>query len=162
MPSNWLYTGLIRLILPDARIIDVRRHPLACGFANYAQHYNWGNTFAYDLTTIGRFYADYVRHMAHFDHAAPGRIHRVIYEELVDDVEGEVRRLLDHLGLPFDPACLRFHETARTVHTPSTGQVRRPINRDRVDRWRAYERWLDPLKQALGPVLAHYPEPPRS
>jgi tetratricopeptide (TPR) repeat protein len=160
MPSNWMHVGLILLILPNAKIVDVRRHPMACGFANFTQHYNVGNGFSYDLEAIGRYYADYVRQMAHFDCVAPGRIHRVHHEALIDDLEGEVRRLLDYLGLPFDPACLRFDETERAVHTPSTEQVRRPINREGVDRWRAYAPWLGPLERALGPVLDHYPAPP--
>ncbi|MBO9712871.1 tetratricopeptide repeat-containing sulfotransferase family protein [Sphingomonas sp.] len=160
MPSNWVFAGLIHLILPNAKIVDVRRHPLGCGFANFAQHYNWGLNFSYDLNHIGRFYADYVRQMAHFDRVLPGRVHRVIYEDLVEDPEQEVRRLLDYLELPFDEACLRFHENKRAVHTPSSEQVRQPINRDGMDRWRAYEPWLDPLKRALGPVLADYPRAP--
>lgn len=160
MPSNWLYTGLIRLILPNARIIDVRRHPMACGFANFAQHYGRGNNYTYDLVAIGHVYADYVRTMAHFDAISPGFVHRVHHEALIEDLEGEVRRMLAYLNLPFDPACLRFHETQRAVHTPSTDQVRRPINRDGVDRWRAYAPWLGPLKEALGPVLDCYPEVP--
>lgn len=160
MPSNWVFTGLIHLILPNAKIIDVRRHPMACGFANFAQHYNWGINFSYDLNHIGRFYSDYVRQMAHFDRVAPGLVHRVIHEELVEDLEGEVRRMLDYLGLPFDEACLRFHETERAVHTPSSEQVRQPVNKSGFDHWRNYEAWLDPLKDALGDVLTAYPRAP--
>lgn len=160
MPINWIYTGLILLALPNARIVDVRRHPMACGFANYAQHYNLGNSFAYDLAGIGTFYADYVRMMAHFDRVAPGRIHRVYHEAIVEDLDGEVQRLLDYLKLPFDAACLRYFETERVVHTPSTTQVRRPIDRSGLNRWQAYEDWLEPLKQSLGPVLHYYPATP--
>lgn len=160
MPSNWVFTGLIHLILPNAKIVDIRRHPLSCGFANFSQHFNWGINFSYDLTDIGRFYSAYVRQMAHFDRALPGRVHHVIYEDLVENFEPEVRRLLDYLGLPFDEACLRFHENRRAVHTPSAEQVRRPINRDGMERWRAYEQWLGPLKDALGPVLESYPDVP--
>ena len=149
MPSNWVYAGLIRLILPNARIIDVRRDPMACGFANYAQHFHWGNNFAYDLESIGRFYADNVRHMAHVDVVAPGAVHHLSHEALVADPEAEIRRLLDYLNLPFDPACLRFHETGRAVHTPSTDQVRRPINADGLTRWKVYEPWLAPLAEGL-------------
>nr|WP_246623517.1 sulfotransferase [Sphingomonas colocasiae] len=156
MPSNWVFTGLIHAILPNAKIIDVRRDPLGCGFANFSQHYNWGINFSYDLTDIGRYYADYVRMMDHFDHVLPGRIHRVMYEDLVDDLETEVRRLLDYLELPFDDACLRFFENRRAVHTPSSEQVRRPINSDGLHTWRNYEKWLEPLKQALGPALHGY------
>ncbi|MEN3747558.1 sulfotransferase [Sphingomonas sp. HF-S3] len=156
MPSNWVFTGLIHLILPNAKIVDVRRHPMACGFANFAQHYNWGINFAYDLTHIGRFYRDYVRQMAHFDQVSPGLVHRVIHEELVGNLEGEVRRLLDYLGLPFEEGCLRFHETDRAVHTPSSEQVRQPVNRRGFDTWRNYEPWLGPLKESLGEVLENY------
>lgn len=160
MPSNWNFVGLIASILPQAKVIDIRRHPLACGFANFAQHYSWGIDFSYDLADIGKFYSAYVRQMAHFDRVLPGRVHHVIYENLVENFEPEVRRLLDYLGLPFDEACLRFHENRRAVHTPSAEQVRRPINRDGVDRWRSYEQWLTPLKDALGPVWELYPEVP--
>jgi tetratricopeptide (TPR) repeat protein len=160
MPGNWQFAGLIHLILPNAKIIDVRRHPLGCGFANFSQHFNWGINFSYDLNDIGRFYSDYVRQMAHFDRVLPGRIHRVFYESLIDDLESEVRRLLDYLDLPFDAACLAFHENERPVHTPSAEQVRRPIFRAGVERWQRYEAELAPLKRALGPVLGAYPEVP--
>lgn len=160
MPSNWALVGLIHTILPKAKIIDVRRHPLGCGFANFAQHYNWGINFSYDLNDMGRFYADYVRQMAHFDHVLPGLVHRVFYEDLVGNFEAEVRRLLEYLGLPFEEACLNFHQNKRAVHTPSSEQVRRPINRDGMSTWRNYEPWLDPLKEALGPVLTLYPDVP--
>lgn len=156
MPSNWVYAGLIPLILPGARIVDVRRHPMACGIANYAQHYAGGNNWAYDLSAIGRFTVDYVRYMAHVDRVAPGTVHRVIYEGLVADPEAELRRLLAFLDLPYDAACLRFHESARAVGTPSSAQVRRPIGREGLERWRAYERWLGSLEQALGSALTGY------
>lgn len=161
MPSNWVFTGLVHLILPNAKIVDVRRHPMACGFANFAQHYNWGINFAYDLNHIGRFYRDYVRLMSHFDQVAPGLVHRVIHENLVENLEGEVRRLLDHLGLPFEAACLRFHETDRAVHTPSSEQVRQPVNRRGFDTWRNYEPWLAPLMEALADVRDSYNMPAR-
>ena len=109
---------------------------------------------------MGRFYRDYVELMAHFDAVLPGRVLRVIYERVVDDTEAEVRRLLDYCGLPFDPACLRFFENQRPVRTASAEQVRRPIYREGVDQWRQYDNWLGPLKEALGPVLEHYPDPP--
>jgi hypothetical protein len=160
MPSNWAFTGLIHLLLPNARIIDVRRHPLGCGFANFSQHFNWGINFSYDLGHIGNFYSAYVRQMAHFDREIPGLVHRVFYEDLVEHTEREVRRLLEYLDLPFDEACLRFFENRRAVHTPSSEQVRSPINREGMTRWRNYEPWLTPLKEALGPVLEHYPEVP--
>jgi tetratricopeptide (TPR) repeat protein len=160
MPSNWKFVGIIKLILPNAKIIDIRRHPLGCGLGNFVQHFNHGINFSYDLTDIGKFYKSYVRQMAHFDAACPGLVHRVFYEDLVLDFENEVRRLLAHLELPFDAACLRFFDNKRDVHTPSSEQVRRPINRDGMDSWRNYERWLGPLKHALGSVLEQYPVVP--
>lgn len=160
LPNNWLYTGLIQLILPNARIIDARRHPMDCCFSNFKQHFAQGQAFSYALDDMGRYYADYVALMRHFDAVLPGRAHRVIHEALVDDPEGAVRRLLDHLGLPFEDACLRFHENERAVRTASSEQVRRPINRDGMDRWREYAAWLGPLEAALGPVLTTYPDVP--
>ncbi len=153
MPNNWIYAGIIRLILPNARIIDVRRHPLACCFANWKQLYGKGLEHTYSMEHMGRYYAGYVELLRLVDQAQPGKIHRVIYERMVDDVEGEVRQLLDYLDLPFDEACLNFHSNERSVRTISAEQVRRPINRDGVDRWRPYEQWLDPLKAALGSAL---------
>jgi tetratricopeptide (TPR) repeat protein len=149
MPNNWAHVGLIRLILPNAKIIDARRHPLACCFSNFKQHFARGQGFAYDLAELGLYYRDYAALMAHFDAVQPGRVHRVDHEALVADPEAEIRNLLDHLGLPFDPACLAFHETERAVRTASSEQVRRPINRDGLDQWRAFEPWLGPLKDAL-------------
>ena len=150
MPNNWAHVGLIRLILPNAKIIDARRDPLACCFSNFKQHFARGQGFSYDLAEMGRYYRDYLELMAHFDAVQPGRIHRVQHEALVDDPEAEIRRLLDFLELPFDPACLAFHENERAVRTASSEQVRRPINREGLDAWRAYEPWLGPLKDALG------------
>lgn len=160
MPNNWAHAGFIHLILPKARIVDARRHPLACTFSNFKQHFARGQGFTYDQTELGRYYRAYVRLMRHFDAVLPGRVHRVLYERMIEDPEGEVRRLLDHLGLPFEPACLRFHETERAVRTASSEQVRRPINREGLDQWRPYELWLAPLKDALGPMLDAYPEAP--
>ena len=153
MPNNWAHVGFIRLILPNAKIIDARRHPLACCYSNFKQHFARGQGFTYEQEELGRYYRDYVELMAHFDRILPGRIHRVINERLIEDPEGEVRRLLDFLGLPFDPACLRFHENERAVRTASSEQVRRPINRDGMDQWRPFEPWLGPLKSGLGPAL---------
>ena len=153
MPANWMYVGIIRLCLPNARIVDVRRHPLACCFANWKQLYGKGLEHTYSMDNMGRYYADYVRLLRLVDKVQPDRIHRVIYERLVDDVEGEVRRLLDYLGLPFDEACLNFHDNERSVRTISAEQVRRPINREGLDQWRPYEQWLQPMKQALGSAL---------
>ena len=159
-PWNFLHTGLIHLVLPNAKIIDVRRHPLGCGLSAFKQHFGQGFDFSYDLADLGRYYADYVDLMAHFDAVAPGRVHRVIYEQLVGDTEAEVRRLLDYLALPFDAACLRFFENTRAVATPSSEQVRRPIFTEATDHWRYFEPWLGPLKAALGPVLDAYPSAP--
>ncbi len=153
LPANWLNVGFIKLILPNARIVDARRNPMACGFSNFRQNYATGVTFSYSLQTIGRFYADYLRAMEHFDEVISGAVHHVINERLIDDPEGETRRLLDYVGVAFDPACLEFHRNTRAVHSASSEQVRRPINRDGVDYWRRYEPWLGPLKQALGPAL---------
>ena len=160
MPNNWLHTGLIRLILPNAKIVDARRHPLACCFSNFKQHFARGQGFTYDLAELGRYYRDYVTLMAHMDAVQPGRIHRVTHEALVDEPEREVRDLLDFLGLPFDPACLRFHENERAVRTASSEQVRRPLNREGFDQWRPFEPYLGPLAEALGPVLDCYPSAP--
>lgn len=160
LPNNWAHVGLIHLILPNAKIIDARRHPLGCCFSGFKQHFAAGQPFTYDLAEIGRYYADYVALMAHFDAVLPGRVHRVIYERLVADLEGETRALLAHCGLAFEEACLRFHENRRAVRTASAEQVRRPIFTDAADHWRNYEPWLAPLKAALGPVLDAYPDPP--
>jgi tetratricopeptide (TPR) repeat protein len=161
MPNNWVHAGFIRLILPNAKIIDARRHPLDCGFSNFKQHFARGQAFSYDLSHIGQFYADYVRMMAHLDEVQPGRIHRVIHERLVDDPEGEVRALLAYCGLPWEDACLRFHETKRPVRTASSEQVRQPLSRAGFGRWKPFEQWLDPLKEALGPALHHWDDAPR-
>ncbi len=160
MPNNFAHIGLIHLALPNARIIDARRHPLACCFSGFKQHFARGQNFSYDLQDIGRYYRDYVELMAHYDDVLPGRVHRVIYEAMVDDTEAEVRRLLDYCGLPFQAQCLRFFENDRPVRTASSEQVRKPIFRDGIDHWRHYEQWLGPLKVALGPVLDAYPAVP--
>jgi tetratricopeptide (TPR) repeat protein len=153
MPNNWVHAGLIRLILPNAKIIDARRHPLDCGLSNFKQHYARGQGFSYSLDSMGRYYAAYVGLMAHLGAAMPAPPHRLVHERLIDDPEAGIRALLDHLGLDFEPACLAFHETDRPVRTASSEQVRRPLNREGVGQWRAYEAWLDPLKAALGPAL---------
>jgi tetratricopeptide (TPR) repeat protein len=157
LPNNWLYIGLIHLILPHAKIIDARRHPLDCCFSNYRQHFAKGQAFSYDLADMGRYYADYVRLLAHFDAVLPGRVHRVIHEALVDSPETEIRTMLDYLGVPFEETCLNFHQNSRAVRTASSEQVRRPINRDGMEQWKPYEQWLGPLKDALGPVVEAYP-----
>ncbi len=160
LPNNWLHSGFIHLILPGARIIDARRHPLDCCFSNFRQHFARGQGFSYGLEDVGLYYADYVRLMAHLDRVLPGRVHRVIHEQLLDAPEGEIRRLLDALGLPFEQACLDFHSSTRAVRTASSEQVRRPINRDGVGQWQAYSDRLEPLRDALGPALPCYPAAP--
>ena len=160
LPNNWLHTGLINLILPNAKIVDARRHPLACCFSNFKQHFARGQRFTYSLADIGRYYADYVELMAHMDRVLPGRVHRVLYEDMVADPGTEVRRLLDACGLPFEDACLRFYENERAVRTASSEQVRQPIFREGLDQWRNFEPWLGPLKAALGAVLDAYPAVP--
>lgn len=156
LPNNWAFLGFIALILPNAKIIDARRDPLDCCVSNFRQNYAKGQAFSYDLTHMGRYYADYVRAMRHYDAVMPGRVHRVIHERLLDDPETEVRALLDHLELPFEQACLQFHTNTRAVRTASSEQVRRPINRDGVGQWRAYEAWLAPLHAALGDLPVTY------
>ncbi len=150
MPTNFTHVGFIHLMFPTARIVDARRAPLACCFANFKQHFQRGMSFSYSLTELGRFYRDYVELMAHFDAVLPGRVYRVRYESLVSDLPGEVRRLLEYCGLPFEPQCLRFHETRRVVQSASSEQVRQPLYTDALDQWRNYEPWLGPLKEALG------------
>ena len=157
MPNNCLYVGLIHLILPHAKIIDARRHPLGCCFSAFKQHFSRGQTFTYGLGDLGRYYADYVDLMAHIDEVLPGRVHRVFYETMVKDTESEVRRMLDYCGLPFEEQCLKFYDNERPVRTASSEQVRRPIFTEGLEHWRHYEPWLEPLKQALGEALTHYP-----
>ncbi len=153
MPNNCRHVGLIHLILPHAKIIDARRHPMAACFSAFKQHFARGQSFSYDLDDLGRYYRDYLALMDHFDAVQPGRIHRVIYEDLVNDMEKEVRSLLDHCGLPFHIGCLKFHETERPVRTASSEQVRRPLYREGLEHWRNFQSWLEPLKAALGPAL---------
>lgn len=160
MPNNFAHVGLIHAILPNAKIIDARRHPLACCFSNFKQHFARGQAFSYDLADMGGYYADYVALMAHFDEVLPGRVHRVIYEDMVADTEAQVRALLAYCGLEFDERCLRFFENRRAVRTASSEQVRRPIYREGVDQWRRFAPWLGPLEEALGPVLERYPAVP--
>ena len=160
LPNNWLFVPFIQLILPNAKIIDARRHPLGCCFSNFRQHFAHGQAFTYDLDHVGRYYADYVRFMAHMDMMLPGRVHRVIYERIVDDTEDQVRRLLAFCGLEFEPQVLEFYKTERAVRTASSEQVRRPIYREATEEWQAYEKHLEPLKAALGAVLMTYPEAP--
>ena len=157
LPNNWMYVPFIHLILPNAKIVDARRHPLGCCLSNYRQHFARGQDFAYDLDDLGRYYADYARLMDRVDAVMPGRVHRVIYERMVDDTEGQVRALLAACGLDYDPACLAFYDTERAVRTASSEQVRRPIYREATAEWQMYDAHLGPLKAALGDVLDAYP-----
>ena len=150
MPNNFQHIGLIQLILPNAKIVDARRHPMGACFSAFKQHFARGQAFSYDLIDLGRYYRDYLELMDHFDQVLPGKIHRVIYEDMVEDTQAQVRRLLDFCGLRFEPACLRFYENDRAVRTASSEQVRRPIFREGLNHWRRYEPWLEPLKTALG------------
>jgi tetratricopeptide (TPR) repeat protein len=162
LPNNWMFVPFIHLVLPNAKIIDARRHPLGCCLSNFRQHFARGQDFTYHLGDLGRYYADYVRMMAHVDAVLPGRVHRVLYERVVEDTEAEVRVLLRYCGLEFEPACLEFHKTERAVRTASSEQVRQPIYRDSTDEWQNYSAHLGPLRQALGPVLNAYPAAPAS
>jgi hypothetical protein len=149
-PWNWLDAGLIHLILPHAKIIDIRREPMAACFAMFKQALpQQAAAFSYDLRSLGLYYNNYVSMMKHWQSVMPGRIHFVQYERLVEDTENEIRRILDYCGLPFDEGCLRFWETDRGVVTPSAEQVRQPIFRHALQQWRNFEPWLGPLKEAL-------------
>jgi tetratricopeptide (TPR) repeat protein len=160
MPNNFLHAGLIRLILPNAKIIDARRHPMACCFSGFKQNFATGQRFTYSLKNLARHYCDYVELMAHIDRVMPGAVHRVFYEQMVEDTESEVRRLLHYCGLPFEESCLRFYENNRAVRTASAQQVRKPIFREGMEQWRNFEPWLGPLKESLGAVLRDYPDTP--
>lgn len=154
MPNNFRHIGLIHLILPNARIIDARREPMACCFSNFKQLFAQGQEFTYGIEDIARYYRTYIELMDHWNAVLPGRVLRVQHEDVVDDLEGSVRRILAYCGLAFEPACVEFHKTKRSVRTPSSEQVRQPIFRDGLDQWKNYEAWLGPLRTALGPVLA--------
>lgn len=160
-PANFVRTGLIHLILPNAKIVDVRRHPLDCCLSCFDNYFPEGPLFSHSLTDLGRYYADYVELMAHFDQVLPGKVHRIFYEQLVENPEREVRRLLDYVGFPFEEQCLRFYEKEQAILTTSAEQVRSPIYKSGIGSWRNYEPWLGSLKSALGPVLAAYPAVPK-
>ena len=154
MPNNFRHVGLIHLILPNAKIIDARRDAMSCCFSNLKQLFAQGQEFTYGIEDIARYYKTYVELMDHWDAVLPGRVLRVQHEDVVDDLEGSVRRILDYCGLPFEEACIEFHKTKRSVRTPSSEQVRQPIFRDGLDQWKKFEPWLEPLREALGPELA--------
>ncbi len=156
MPNNFWHIGLIHLMLPNARIIDARREPMACCFSNFKQLFAQGQEFTYSIDDIARYYRTYLDLMRHWDHVLPGRVLRIQHEDVVDDLEGSVRRILDHCGLAFEPACIDFHRTRRSVRTPSSEQVRQPIFREGLEQWKHYESVLEPLKAALGQALIDY------
>jgi tetratricopeptide (TPR) repeat protein len=156
MPNNFRHIGLIHLMLPNAKIIDARREPMACCFGNLKQLFANGQEFTYSFDDIARYYRTYLELMRHWDEVLPGRILRVQHESVVDDLEGNVRRLLDFCDLKFEPACVEFHKTERSVRTASSEQVRQPIFREGLDQWKRYAQWLAPLKDALGDALVRY------
>jgi hypothetical protein len=153
MPNNFRHIGLIHLILPNAKIIDARRDPMACCFGAFKQLFAEGQAFTYGLEEIGRYYRGYVELMDHWDEVLPGKILRVQHEDVVADLETQVRRILKYCGLPFEQSCLDFHKTERAVRTASSEQVRQPLYKSGLDQWRNYEPWLEPLRVALGQVL---------
>jgi tetratricopeptide (TPR) repeat protein len=161
MPNNFAHIGMLQLILPNAKIIDVRRNPMASCLSCFKQHFGQGQDFAYSLSDLGRYYFDYVELMAHWDAVLPGKVHRVVYEDLVADPEAHTRALFDYLGLPFEDAALRFHENERLVRTASAEQVRRPIFTEGLDHWKNYEPFLGQLRNELGFVLETYPDVPK-
>ncbi|MGH7105237.1 MAG: sulfotransferase [Acetobacteraceae bacterium] len=156
MPNNFRHLGLIHLMLPNAKIIDARREPMACCFGNFKQLFAQGQLFTYALEDIARYYRTYLELMSHWDEVLPGRVLRVQYEDVVEDLEGNVRRLLEFCELDFEPACVAFHRTERSVRTASSEQVRQPIYREGLTPWRGYEPWLQPLREALGDALTRY------
>jgi hypothetical protein len=156
MPNNFRHIGLLHLMLPNAKIIDARREPLACCFSNLKQLFATGQEFTYSIEDIARYYRSYLDVMQHWDEVLPGRVLRIQHEDVVDDLESNVRRILDFCGLPFEASCLEFYKTARSVRTASSEQVRRPIFRDGLDQWTKYEPWLGPLKEALGDAQLRY------
>ena len=156
MPNNFRHVGLIHLMLPNARIIDARREPMACCFSNFKQLFANGQEFTYSLEEIARYYRTYLELMRHWDRVLPGRVLRVYHEDVVEDLEGNVRRLLQYCGLEFEPQCVSFHENRRSVRTASSEQVRQAIYRDGLEQWKNFEAWLGPLKSALGDALSGY------
>ena len=156
MPNNFRHIGLISLILPQAKIIDARRHPMACCFSGFKQLFAEGQEFTYGLEEIGTYYRDYVELMQHWDDVLPGKVLKIQYEDVVTDTETQVRRLLEFCGLPYEEACLSFYETDRSVRTASSEQVRQPIYTSGLEQWRHFEPWLSPLKNALGQALTEY------
>ena len=158
MPNNFHHIGLIHLMLPNAKIIDVRREPMACCFGNLKQLFASGQEFTYSIKDIARYYRSYLELMRHWDAVLPRRVLRVWYENLVEDLEVNVRHILEFCGLGFEPACIQFHKLERSIHTPSSEQVRQPIFSEGLSQWRNYEPWLGSLKGALGDAVIRYRE----
>jgi hypothetical protein len=156
MPNNFRHIGLIHLMLPNAKIIDARREPMACCFGNLKQLFAQGQEFTYSVEDIARYYRTYLDLMRHWETVLPGRVLRVQHEDVVDDLEGSVRRLLDFCELEFEPACVEFHKTERSIRTASSEQVRQPIYREGLEQWRHYEPWLGSLRDALGDAVTRY------
>ena len=156
MPNNFRHLGLVHLMLPEAKVIDARREPLACCFSNFKQLFAKGQEFTYGMEDIGRYYRTYLELMRHWDEVLPGSVLRVYHEDVVDDLEGNVRRVLEFCGLGYEPQCVDFYKTARSVRTASSEQVRQPLNREGLDQWRNFEPWLGALKDALGDALTSY------
>jgi tetratricopeptide (TPR) repeat protein len=156
MPNNFRHIGLIHLMLPNARIIDARREPIACCFSNFKQLFANGQEFSYSIEDIARYYRTYLELMRHWERVLPGRVLRMHHEDVVDDLEGSVRRVLAFCGLEFEPGCVAFHETKRSIRTASSEQVRQGLYREGLDHWRNFEPWLEPLKQALGDAPHRY------
>ena len=156
MPNNFRHIGLIHLMMPNAKIIDARREPMACCFGNLKQLFARGQEFTYSVEDIARYYRSYLELMQHWDEVLPGKVLRVMHESVVDDLEGNVRRMLDFCELDFEPACVEFHKTQRSIRTASSEQVRQPIFREGLDQWKHFEPWLGPLKEALGDALVRY------
>ena len=158
MPNNFFHIGLIKLILPNARIIDARRHPVACCFSGFKQLFGEGQEFSYGLKEIGNYYRQYVKLMDHWGRVLPGFVLRVQHEDVVNNLEEQVHRILDFCDLPFEQACVDYHQTERSIRTPSSEQVRQPIYKTGLEQWRNFEPWLDPLKEALRTeILERYP-----
>lgn len=151
MPNNFRHIGLIKLILPNAKVIDARREPMACCFSSFKQLFAEGQEFSYSLQDLGQYYRDYVTLMQHWDNVLPGFVLRVQHEDLLADLEGQVTRMLEFIGIPFEESCLRYYETERAVRTPSSEQVRQPLYKDAMSQWQHYEEWLEPLRKALSP-----------
>jgi hypothetical protein len=153
MPNNFAHVGLLQAIIPNAKIIDARRHPLDSCVGAYKQHFAKGQTFTYDMFELGEFYLEYDQLMQHWHEMLPGKVLRVQYEDVVADLETQVRRILDYCQLPFEQACVDFHETKRSVRTASSEQVRQPIYSQSLNTWQRFDRHLEPLKEILAPLL---------